>query len=213
MHGDDVLDLQELQGVGGLARAHGVVVADGQAGQVGLVELADDAHVAEDAGVARMVELEAVGEAHHVAHRVAAVEDAAFVQDPATVVGVHHGDREALHLLGAALVHLRQVLDAFRGQPVGGLRDADHLAGLVLAGQGHRVADVVEVAVGDEHDVDLLEALQIVGAGGVALHPGVDEHGLALGGVDLEGGVPQPGELQAAGVHRVSSLRDASAWG
>jgi hypothetical protein len=60
------------------------------------------------------------------------------------------------------------------------------------------------VAVGDEHHVNLAEALQVFRAGGVALHPGINQNRLALGCVDLEGAVAEPGELDAARIHKTS---------
>jgi hypothetical protein len=56
---DDVVDAQKANGVGGLEGAHHDGVADWQKREVGAVEFADQLHVAEDGGVARVVELEA----------------------------------------------------------------------------------------------------------------------------------------------------------
>ena len=75
MHGDDRFRLQQFAGVGGFARAHGVVIADRQHGNLRRIELADDRHVAEHVGVAGVVDLHAVGEFDHVAAGFAAVND------------------------------------------------------------------------------------------------------------------------------------------
>ncbi len=76
---DDVLDAEKPGGVGGLERAHRQPVADGQEGEVRIVELPDQPHVAEERGVAGMVELEAALELDHVTHRLAAVDEAPVV--------------------------------------------------------------------------------------------------------------------------------------
>src|SRR4051794_17496182 len=60
MHGNDRLGTQQSARVGSLTRAHGVVVADGDHGDVRLVELANDVHVAEDVGVTGVVDLHVV---------------------------------------------------------------------------------------------------------------------------------------------------------
>ena len=59
MHRHDVPDAQEAGGGRGLEGAHDDPVADGQEGQVGAVEFADEPHVSEDARVAGVVELRA----------------------------------------------------------------------------------------------------------------------------------------------------------
>ena len=63
MHGDYPFRAQQPAGEGGLPRAHGEEVADGQEGQLRVVELLDQRHVGEDVGVAREVERAIVGEA------------------------------------------------------------------------------------------------------------------------------------------------------
>src|SRR5215208_3917918 len=77
---DDVLDAEEPGCVGSLERAHNDLVADGQECDVGVVELADQSHVAEDGCVAGVVELEAALELDNVAHRLAGVDVAAVVE-------------------------------------------------------------------------------------------------------------------------------------
>src|SRR5436190_18790054 len=70
---DDHLHAKHLAGIGGLARVHGVVVADGQYRQLRAVHLAVQAQVAEEGGVARVVDAEAILHLQQVAHRLAAV--------------------------------------------------------------------------------------------------------------------------------------------
>ena len=60
MAGDAALDAEQLECDSGFLRAHRVVVADRQDGDVGLVDAADQLHVAEDARVAGEVDLRSV---------------------------------------------------------------------------------------------------------------------------------------------------------
>ena len=152
MHGDDRLRLQQVAGVGGFARRHGVVVANRNHGNLRRIEIANDRHVAKHVGVAGVVDLHAVGELDHVATGLAAVDDLVAIRNAARVVGVHHGDFDVADGLSAALVHLRDLLYALLSQPVRKLGNRDHHR-IMLLGDFNRVADVVEVAVGAEHDI------------------------------------------------------------
>src|SRR5713101_6517615 len=69
VHGHDVLHAEEARGKGGFARAHGKEIPDGQASEIRFVEFADEFHVSEKRGVARMVQREAAGQAHDIARR------------------------------------------------------------------------------------------------------------------------------------------------
>ena len=75
VHGDDGIGLQQIAGVCGLARAHGVVIADGQHGDVRRVEFANDGHVSEDVGIAGVINLDAVIKLDDVTAGFAAVDD------------------------------------------------------------------------------------------------------------------------------------------
>ena len=180
MHGDDRLRLQQIAGVCGFARPHGVVVADGQHGNLGRIEVANDGHVTEHIGIAGVVDLHSVGKLDHVAAGLAAVNDLVAVGNSAGVVGVHHGDLDVADGLGAAFVHLRDLLDAFLSQPVAQLGNCHHHR-VVLLGDFDGVADVVEVTVGAQHDIHFLDVLLLRRTRGIAHDPGVDEDGLAAG--------------------------------
>ena len=65
----------------------------------------------------------------------------------------------------------------------------------------NRIADVIEVAVGAEHDVDFLDVLLALRALGIAHDPGVDHDGLARRSLDAKRGVAQPGEFDAIQIH------------
>ena len=59
MHGDNVFYSEQSDGAGGLARAHSVEIADGEESDIGLVEFADEFHVAEDGGISCVINGEA----------------------------------------------------------------------------------------------------------------------------------------------------------
>src|SRR3954453_13659562 len=80
VHWDDVLHAEEPGSVGGLQGTHREPVADGQERQVRAVEFADESHVAEEGGVAGVVELEPALELDHVAERFSAVDRAPVVE-------------------------------------------------------------------------------------------------------------------------------------
>src|SRR5918994_1200994 len=112
VHRDDVLYAEEPGRVGRLERAHHYLVADGQQGEVRVVDLPNQAHVAEDRSVARVVQLEATLELDDVAHRLATVDVAAVVELYARgVEGVGRRHLEAADLDRAALLYRHGVLD------------------------------------------------------------------------------------------------------
>jgi len=69
---------------------------------------------------------------------------------------MHHGDFYICHLLGAAFVHLRQMIDALLRKPATEFWDSYNL-GIVLLRQFDGIADVIAVSVGNEHDVEGLQ--------------------------------------------------------
>ena len=176
VHGNDVLDAEHAHGNGGLAWAHCVEVPDGQHGYVGLVQFADELHVAEGAGVTGMIDFEAVLKFEDEASGLAAIGS---VLGARGVDGVGHGELDALGTGGTPLVHADGVLDTLGAEPASQFHDgnAGWICGLCNA---RGVANVVAVAVCDEHQIDLVDLLEILGAGGIVLRPGVDQDDLAL---------------------------------
>src|ERR1022692_886193 len=85
VHGNYFLRAQQSAGEGGLARAHGEEVADGQERQFRVVKLFDQRHIGEDVGIAREIERPIVGEAQDVSGGLSPINDPAFVEDAATV--------------------------------------------------------------------------------------------------------------------------------
>src|SRR6185369_9285845 len=104
-------------GAGRRGRVHGEQVADGQEGELGAVDLAEELHVGEERRVPGVVEGEAARKLDDVAGGETAVEDLVAVGDAARVVGAHHGDGEAEDVLAAAEVHRRAALHPLRFQP------------------------------------------------------------------------------------------------
>jgi hypothetical protein len=65
----------------------------------------------------------------------------------------------------------------------------------MVANERDGIADVVLVAVGTEQQVELLEFLLRIGAGGVFVDPWIDDDD-SSSVFDLEGGVSQPGDMR-----------------
>ncbi len=80
-----------------------------------------------------------------------------------------------------------------------GNRDHDWV---VFLGDFHRIADVVEVAVGAEHDVHLLDMLfSFSGHMGLPMTQGSTMNGLSRRSFDAKGSVAQPGEFDSVQIH------------
>ena len=126
--GMTVLALQQIAGIGSFARPHGVVIADRHHGDVRRIELVNDPHIAENIGIAGMINLQAGGEFDDVAAGFPAINQLVAILDAAGVVGMHHGDFDVAHGLRAAFVHLREVLHAFLSQPAAKFRNANDCA-------------------------------------------------------------------------------------
>ena len=175
----------------GLARSHREVVADRQHRVVGLPEVADQLHVAEDAGVAGEVDRAAVLEPDHEPAGLAAV---GAVRRARGVEGVHERVRDAVELVGPALVEPRQLADvrALRAKPALQLHLRDHLGSGEALRKLDCVADVVAVAVRDADDVDPFGVLLVVGRLRVAREERVDVDPLAAIAAEHERRMPEP---------------------
>jgi hypothetical protein len=114
---DAAADAEELERHGSLLRPHGVVIADWQHSEIGLVDPADELHVAEDAGVSGEVDLLAVLQLEDEAGRLSEVLE---IVGARRVEGVREGDFHALLLDRAALVSAFGcvVRKALAGEPV-----------------------------------------------------------------------------------------------
>src|ERR1700751_4077283 len=97
------------------------------------------------------------------------------------------------------------MLRAFLAKPASEFRNGDS-CGLMLVADFDRVADVVAVGVGAEHDVEMLDGLFFFRRHGIVHDPRVDEDGFAAGRLNAKGGVSEPGEFNAFEVHSRWSL-------
>src|SRR3989442_458114 len=87
VHRHDRLDPQKRHRLRGTLGTHGVEATDRQKRDVELAKLGDDAHVAEDVGVAGEVDAESVLEFDHQAACLPAVNDPAVVDDALLALG------------------------------------------------------------------------------------------------------------------------------
>src|SRR5437899_1228765 len=114
------------------------------------------------------------------------------------MVGVQHSDLHARHLRGAALVHAYDALYTFLLQPHAGFKYCYHAIRLCLSRNLESIANMVEVAVRDEHDVELGHLLEIVRAGRIAVYPRVNHQLLTARRLVEKSGVAVPGYLGAS---------------
>ena len=176
------------------------MVTDRNHGNLRRIQIANDGHVAEHIGIAGVVDLHAVGELDHIATSLAAVNDLVAIRNSTRVVGVHHGDFDVTDSLSAAFVHFRDLLYTFLSQPVRQLGNRDHHR-IVLLADFDRIADMVEVAVGAEHDIHFLDVLLLRRTGGIAHDPWVHDDALAGGSLNAKGRVAEPGKFDSVQVH------------
>ena len=176
----------------------------GQDRHVGPVDLADQGHVGEDAGVARLVDPEAVGERDHEAGRLAAVaDDRLAVDDAAGVDRVRHreADPELLHRpAGVEADDVHALAAEVHGELVLGQHRAP-----VLGVHGLDVGDVIAVPVGQQHQVDAGRIAQRIGDRR-GRQPRIDEHVRAVRSGVTPRAVAVPRDLDAA-CHREAPPR------
>ena len=168
---DDVPDAQEPGGVGGLVRAHHHLLPMGRRAR-SAGRAPRSAACRRRPGVPRVVELEAALELDHVPQGLAAVDEAAVVEGYARgVEGMGRGYLDAPDLYacrpsGSASRSLRPVSAGRRRSR------SWRPPGAGLPQERHHVREVVEVAVGDEHGVQLADPLQLVRSLGLSVRKG-----------------------------------------
>jgi hypothetical protein len=178
VHRDHALDAQQLNRIRRLARSHREHIANRQHRHIGLIQLADDAHIAEYAGVARVIERQPVLQAHHIARRLARVDHLPALLQTAAVEGIHHRDGDAVNRHAAAFIHRLHLLHPVPTEVQIHLVDARNRRLIGLRNR-HGVRAVVGVPVRDQHNVHAWQSLGVFGAGRVALHPRVNQNPLA----------------------------------
>jgi hypothetical protein len=173
------------------------VVADRKQRAVGGVKIGDQFHVAENGGIAGVIDRESAGQADDVAAGFAAVNDLIAVLNAAGVEGVRHRDFDLADRLRAAFVHAADICHALRFEPQGRLVNGDDLRLEPLA-ESDGVADVVEVAVGDEHHVEAVEFLERLGTRGIRVNPGIDDDDFAARSGDSKSRVAEPRQFSSS---------------
>ena len=189
--GHDPLSTQKLDGQCRLAWVHREPAADGQEAQIGRIQVADDLHVAENGGIARVVNPFSVLEGQNEARRLSGVD--ARIVEARTVHGVGERDADTAEIHRSPFAHRARVLfgkTLVLGDQVHQFIGARHRAS-ALAVHVHDGGDVIEVAVGEGDQVRLFRALPVVGAARVSRAPGVDVERRASGCKTYESGMSQ----------------------
>ena len=186
--GHDALRPQQLARQRRLTRAHGGPVPDGQAAQIGRIEFGDDAHIAENGRIPRMIQAFAVLEGENETAGLAGVFQ--FRPVGAPVKGVGQGELDAAEIDRAVLSHgggvgAKVVFGAYGADEV---HVARHGAWIRLE-NGDHVARMVEMAVREADEVRLLRCFEFRRADGVLLEPGVDVDAFAAVGFDQKRGL------------------------
>src|SRR5437660_12401183 len=132
-----------------------------------------------------MINLHAISEFDDVATGLAAVDYLIPIGDAAGVHGMYHSHLDVANRLRASLIHLRYLLDALAAEPVAQFRYCYHRR-IVLLRNLNRVADMVEVPVSAEQNIDLLHFLFRFRALRVAHDPRIDYDNLAAGSLNAE---------------------------
>ena len=203
--GHDAPRPQQLARQRRLARAHGGPVPDGQAAQVGRIEVGDDAHVAENGRIPRVVKAFAVLEGENQSAGLARILE--FRPVGAPVKGVGEGELDTAEIDRAVLAHgggvSAQVV--FGGYGADEVHVARHRAWIRLE-NGDDVARMVEMAVGEADEVGFLRCLQFRRADGVLLEPGVDIDALAPVCFDEKRRLPMKYQRRAHVSHHLLSV-------
>src|SRR6266568_3756191 len=105
--------------------------------------------------------------------------------------GVGHRDLHPLYFLGTTLVHGRNVFRALLLQPSCELEDADDFR-LKLPDDLDGIADMVEVPMGSQQDIDFLLMLLALRTHRVLPRPWIDDNGFSFRRLDAECGMTEP---------------------
>ena len=113
MHGNHGFGLEQTAGVGRFKRTHGENITYGQHGQIRLVQLLNDGHIAEYIGITGMVNFQAILKVENKTARLTAIQRLLIIFNGAGVIGADHGDFNVPNLLCAAFVHGSNMFGAF----------------------------------------------------------------------------------------------------
>ena len=162
-----------------------------------MVHLADEPHVAEDAGVAREIHGEAVLESNDVAGGHAQIDGPALFGHRAAVDRGHHRHRQAGDVQRAAGVHPGHPLKSFALQPDGYFVRGD-VVRAARARQRDGVAGVILMSVRNQHQVERTELVRRLRTGWIARDPWVEHDALATRRDEQKRRVPEPGKGERA---------------
>jgi len=113
---------------------------------------------------------------------------------------VHHNDFDVAYSLRASLVHGGNLLHTLSFQPVAKFGDCDDGRRMLLCDL-YRITDVIEVAVGTEHDIHFFNVLLFLRTHGISHDPRIDEDSLAGRGFDQKSSVTQPRKFDSIQIH------------
>src|SRR6266566_4479294 len=121
-----------------------------------------------------------------------------------------HRDLNALDFDRTAFVYAHCILNALCFEPSSQLHDSNdrRFSGLRDIDS---VSDMIKVAVGGKHEVELVDLLEVIWAGRVAPCPGVDHNSFAARRGEFESSMPEPGDLHALHIHVVTG-HDVTNW-
>src|SRR5579862_3033871 len=104
VHGNHGFCFQKITCIGSFTRTHSVVVADGNHGDIRLIEIVDDLHIAKHIGIASVINFDAVRELNHKTASFATVNNLVAIRNATGVVGMNHRDFNIVNGLCSALV-------------------------------------------------------------------------------------------------------------
>ena len=200
MNGKDRFHPQKAHGQRCFLRSHGVVSPNRENGHLGPIQVANQLHVAEDRGIAGVVEDRASRNGQDKSCRDSHVMDAGIILRRRRVFGLDHGGRHIVHLYRSAEIHADGVSHALSLEIGCQLIDSHH-GGMVFRRHRHNIGDMIPVAMSRKDIVNLLRQYKILWVLGIACNKRVDQDIRALGGLHQHGGVSQPGDACTFQVH------------
>src|SRR5678816_1615037 len=123
MHRYYLLHAEQRAGARRTVGTHGESIADRKERDFGTIHLSDQAHVAEERGIAGVIDRPPILEPEDETARLAHVGHLAALDEAAAVAGVGHRYDAAGDLLRAPFVHRQDVLDTLAPEPVAKLVD------------------------------------------------------------------------------------------
>ncbi len=160
MHGNDVFHAEEANSVGRFPWAHREPVADWKHRYIEFIQFAEQLHIAEQRGIAGMINGDATGKTYQVTSGFAGIEARTIFIDRIGMHRVGHADFEVTNLLRAAFAHGTGFLsETFAFDPKTRFENS-HDFGAELFGQRQKIAEVIGVRMGEKNGVQTSEFFQ-----------------------------------------------------